>query len=155
MQASKIDPAEKEKAELANWVTETVDKLSTQVDAFEAEQEVLQAALKKARKTDSSKASRLTQIESQVERHKHHIVKLEIILRMLENGNLTVDQVKSIKDDVNYYVDSHQDDDFNEDEGIYDDLNLDEAEAYGFANEDDGSGTDNESSEGMKQKNRI
>jgi CCR4-NOT transcription complex subunit 3 len=35
-------------------------------------------------------------------------------------------------------VDSNQDPEFEEDEGIYDELNLNEAEAaYGFANEDD------------------
>lgn len=45
-------------------------------------------------------------------------------------------KVRGIRDDVNFYVDSNQDADFAEDEGIYDDLSLEEAEAYGFANED-------------------
>ncbi|KAJ3087210.1 general negative regulator of transcription subunit 5, partial [Quaeritorhiza haematococci] len=136
-QSAKVDPLEKEKAELGGWVTETVDKLSTQVDAFEAEAEILQAAIKKSRKVDSSKAERLAQVEHQVERHKFHITKLEIILRMLENGALTIDQVRDIKDDVNFYVESNQDPEFAEDEGIYDELNLEDAEAFGFANDDE------------------
>lgn len=46
-------------------------------------------------------------------------------------------QVRNIQEDVNFYVESNQDPDFAEDEGIYDELSLEEAEAYGFANEDD------------------
>ena len=34
-------------------------------------------------------------------------------------------------------MESNQDPDFAEDEGIYDELSLEEAEAYGFANEDE------------------
>lgn len=56
---------------------------------------------------------------------------------MLENGALTLERVKEIKEDVNYYVDSNQEDEFEEDEGIYEELNLDEAEGFGFANDDD------------------
>ncbi|KAI8810534.1 Not1 N-terminal domain, CCR4-Not complex component-domain-containing protein [Cladochytrium replicatum] len=133
----KVDPHEKEKLELGQWVTETVDKLATQVDAFEAEQESLQPTVKKTRKLDPAKQERLTQIDHHLERHKFHMGKLEVVLRMLENGNLTVDKVRAIRDDINFYVESNQDPEFTEDEGIYDDLNLEEAELYGFANDDD------------------
>jgi CCR4-NOT transcription complex subunit 3 len=47
----------------------------------------------------------------------------------------------NIKDDVQYYVDENQEPDFEEDEGIYDALNLEEAEAYGFGNESDTEGS--------------
>ena len=48
--------------------------------------------------------------------------------------------MRGIQDDVNYYVESNQDADFAEDEGIYDDLSLEDADAYGFnANEDEDS----------------
>ncbi|KAJ3399882.1 hypothetical protein HDV05_001459, partial [Chytridiales sp. JEL 0842] len=39
--ALKLDPIEQLKADLAEWIGSVVDKLSTQVDAFEAEAEVL------------------------------------------------------------------------------------------------------------------
>ncbi|KAJ3318373.1 general negative regulator of transcription subunit 5 [Blyttiomyces sp. JEL0837] len=147
--ATKIDPLEREKGELCHWVSETVDKLSTQVDLFEAEAEVLQGAVKKARKPDSSKVERLAKIEHSVERHKHHMSKLEIVLRMLENGDLPVESVKNIRDDVNFYADSNEDPEFEEDEGIYDDLNLVEPEAYGLNADDDSSSDSDEDSSSL------
>ena len=94
--ATKLDPLEREKLDLGSWVTETVEKLSTQVDAFEAEAETLQIATRKSRKPDSSKVERLSKIEHSVERHKHHMSTLEIILRMLENGDIEVDTVFNV-----------------------------------------------------------
>lgn len=91
--AAKMDPQEKEKAELGNWISESVDRLSAQVDKYEAEAEQLQASTKKSKKSDSGKVEKLTTLEKQVERHKGHMSKLEIILRMLENGQLGVDDV--------------------------------------------------------------
>ncbi len=81
--AAKIDPKEQEKDELCSWVNDTVETLSLQVEKFEAELESLLVSLKKSKKQDSSKSGRLEQVRLQIERHKFHIMKLEIILRML------------------------------------------------------------------------
>lgn len=45
--------------------------------------------------------------------------------------------INSIKDDVAYYVDENQDPDFEEDEDIYQDLNLETGGAYGIVNEEE------------------
>ncbi|KAI9028623.1 Not1 N-terminal domain, CCR4-Not complex component-domain-containing protein, partial [Hyaloraphidium curvatum] len=145
--AAKMDPQEKEKAELGNWISESVDRLSAQVDKYEAEAELLQAAAKKSKKADSAKVEKLTQLEKQVERHKNHMTKLEIVLRMLENGNLTVEEVQGLKEDVDYYIETAENGDYPEDESFYDDLNLDEAEVFGFTADDDGSGDDEDEKE--------
>jgi CCR4-NOT transcription complex subunit 3 len=58
---------------------------------------------------------------------------MELMLRLLDNDNLSYDDVNSIKDDVEYYLQSNQDADFQEDETIYDALGLDE-----FENKDGG-----------------
>jgi CCR4-NOT transcription complex subunit 3 len=164
--ATKMDPQEKEKADLGAWITESVDRLSAQVDKYEAKAEVLQASAKKSKKSDAGKLEKLTQLEKQVERHKGHMSNLEIILRMLENGNLSVEevgffgrnflatlenqqeillpQVQSIKEDVDYYIESAEGGDFPEDDTFYEDLNLDEAE-FAHAGED---GSDTEEDEG-------
>jgi CCR4-NOT transcription complex subunit 3 len=89
----KVDPLEQQKEELGQWLTETVSKLTEKVDKLEFEQEQLLGAVKKTRKADPVKAERLSTVEHRLERHKWHITKLEIILRLLENGKLTVDQV--------------------------------------------------------------
>jgi CCR4-NOT transcriptional regulation complex NOT5 subunit len=34
------------------------------------------------------------------------------MLRLLDNENLSVDQIKDVQDDVNYYIESNQDPDF-------------------------------------------
>lgn len=91
--AAKIDPREQEKDELTSWVTDTVEQLNLQVEKFEAEQESLQLAIRKSKKNDHSKTERLAQAIHQIERHKFHMTKLEIILRMLENGNLPFEEV--------------------------------------------------------------
>jgi len=91
--ANKIDPQEKEKVDVCNFITSQVDTLNSQIDKYEAEAEKLQVAIKKSRKGDSSKTERLEEIEKRVERHKYHIMQLEIILRLIENGNLSVEKV--------------------------------------------------------------
>ena len=45
---------------------------------------------------------------------------------MLDNDTLPVDSIRKIKDDVEYYMDSSQDPDFEENEFLYDDLDLEE-----------------------------
>lgn len=120
----KLDPREKEKVETSNFVSSMLEELERQVEALEAEQETIQATMKKGRK-DTAKQERISDIEEALERHKWHLGKLEIILRMLENGNISPDSVNNIQDDIRYYVESNQDVDFAEDEEIYDELNLD------------------------------
>lgn len=47
---AKVDPQEKEKMEYTTWVTDTMDKLNTQIDIFESEQEILNKKKKKNEK---------------------------------------------------------------------------------------------------------
>lgn len=45
---------------------------------------------------------------------------------MLDNDSVPVDAIQKIKDDVEYYIDSSQDPDFEENEFLYDDLDLED-----------------------------
>ena len=135
--AAKLDPKEKEKMEVCQFLSDMVDELGRQIEAQEAEAESLQATVKKSKK-DSGKADRVAELERTVERHKWHTGKLEVLLRSLENGSVDVDQVKEIEDGIKYYVEQNQEVDFMEDDSIYDDLNLEEdEEMYGLNNNDD------------------
>ncbi|KAI8996743.1 Not1 N-terminal domain, CCR4-Not complex component-domain-containing protein [Gaertneriomyces semiglobifer] len=139
LQPQKYDPEVKEREDLEEWIAETVKELNRQVEIFEAEQESLQVAMRRGRKGgDAAKAERLSEIDHHVDRHKWHMMQLEIIQRMLANEELKTDQVKEIKEDVDYYVKSNQDPDFDENEYIYEDLNLEniEVEAYGIKTDD-------------------
>lgn len=135
--ATKLDPKEKEKMEICNLVSDMVDELGRQIETTEAEQDTLQAGAKKGKK-DAGKADRLAELERVLERHKWHTSKLEILLRSLENGSVEVEQVKEIEDGIKYYVEQNQEVDFMEDEGLYDELNLEEEEdVFGMVNEGD------------------
>jgi CCR4-NOT transcription complex subunit 3 len=123
----KVDPREKEKVETSGFVSSMLEELEHQVETLEAEQETLHATMKKNRK-DAVKQERLGEIDETLERHAWHIRKLELILRLLENGNLAPDIVNNIHDDIQYYVESNQDPEFAEDDEIYDELNLDSYE---------------------------
>ncbi|KAJ1967067.1 general negative regulator of transcription subunit 5 [Dimargaris xerosporica] len=126
-QVTKIDPKQKLKMEKRSWITGMVDQLNTQIDMLEAEAEGIASGPKKNKK-DSAKVARLKELDHHVERHKWHVQRLELILRAMENGNISPEQVSDIQDDVQFYVESNQEDDFVEDEGVYDELGLDDEE---------------------------
>lgn len=124
--AAKMNPKDREKAEISDWLSTQVDELARQIESAEAEIETISGSGKK--KKGSAKDERASQLEIANDRRNWHISRLEILLRMLENGNLETDRVTDIKEDISYFVESNQEEDFEEDEGIYDDLNLDDGE---------------------------
>ena len=95
-QTTKLDPKMKEKLELANWINSTVDRLNTQIDAYEAEVETINLTQKKGKKLESTKQERCDLLVSTVEKHKNHIQKLEAILRLMQNDHVSNEQVTSI-----------------------------------------------------------
>ncbi|KAF9577752.1 general negative regulator of transcription subunit 5, partial [Lunasporangiospora selenospora] len=127
--SGRMDPKEKEKAEVCNWIADRVEALNIQIEGLEAEVETLQAGAKKG-KVLAAARGRISELEEKIERHKWHQGRLELILRLLENGQVDTDKVVTIQEDVNYYVDENTDPFFAEDEEIYSDLNLEEEEEY-------------------------
>ncbi|XP_034409285.1 CCR4-NOT transcription complex subunit 3a isoform X1 [Cyclopterus lumpus] len=137
--AQKVDPAQREKEETGQWLTTTIDTLNMQVDQFESEVESLSVQTRK-KKGDKDKQERIEELKRLVERHRFHILMLETILRMLDNDSIPVDAIQKIKDDVEYYIDSSQDPDFEENEFIYDDLDLEDIPAALVATSPSGQG---------------
>jgi CCR4-NOT transcription complex subunit 3 len=144
--STKLDPKEQAKGEASDFLNDMVAELEMQIEALEAEGEALQATMKKG-KGHSAKAERMAAIERVIERHKWHQGKLELIRRSLDNGGVEPDQVTDLEESIRYYVTDGQNDDFNEDDGLYDDLNLEEEEdQYGMNVENDkGSSQDTQS----------
>jgi len=106
IQAAKLDPKEQEKEEAMQWVNHKVEELQMQVEQTEAELETMQGAGKK-RKGTSGNPGRQEELERLNERRKWHISRLEIVLRMLNNGSLPLEKVNELKDDVIYFVESN------------------------------------------------
>lgn len=144
--AAKLDPREQAKVEASEFLCGMVDELEQQIEALEAESESIQATMKKG-KGHAAKAERIAEIERIIERHKWHQGKLELIRRSLENGGVEADQVTDLEESIKYYVSDGMNDDFMEDEGLYDDLSLqDEEDAFGMnVDNDKGSSQDTQS----------
>jgi CCR4-NOT transcription complex subunit 3 len=135
--ASKLDPKDKEKAEMVEFLQHMNEELDRQVETIEAEVEALQVNMKKGKKGNAN-AERIAELEELSERHKWHINKLEMLQRALQNSNVETEQVKEAEEGIRYYVDSNQEPDFMEDDTIYDEFNLLEEEAiYGIGGEMD------------------
>lgn len=125
--AQKLDPVQREKEEINQWLNSSIRLLQDQIDTYESEIESMVAG-KKKRVADKDK-TRTDELKAKTERHKFHIKKLETILRLLDNDGVEVGQVRRIKDDVEYYIESNQEPDYEENEYIYDDIaGLDEVE---------------------------
>lgn len=121
--AQKLDPAQKEKDDITNWLSTSIETLSVQVDQYETEIENLQHAQKKSKK-DREKQARHEFLKKRLDKHRFHITQLETLMRMLDNETVKIDQVKKIKDDVDYYIDSSHEVEFQDIDYIYDDLDL-------------------------------
>lgn len=135
--ATKLDPKERAKADAGEFLSNMVEELERQIEALEAEGESIQATMKKG-KNQSGKADRMAEIDRITERHKWHQGKLELIKRSLENGAVETEQVTDLEESIRYYVTDGMNDDFMEDEEMYDELNLQEEEdVYGMNNDND------------------
>jgi hypothetical protein len=105
-QASKLDAKQQEKLEATQWLQGQVEELTLQVEAAEAEIETLQGGPKKKHK-GGQQTERLETLDHLNDRRKWHISRLELILRLLDNGTMTVDSVNGLKEDVSYFVESN------------------------------------------------
>ncbi|GFO00926.1 Ccr4-not transcription complex subunit 3, partial [Plakobranchus ocellatus] len=119
--AAKLDPHTKEKAETTQWLSNIIDALQLQLDQFESELESRASSNKKR-----GKDPKCEELRQQQDRHKMHIETLEKIMRQVDNDKLPVDKIKDIREDIEYYVQSNQDPNFQENSYMYDELDLEE-----------------------------
>ena len=101
--SNKMDPHEKAKSDTRRWLGDVLDRIGSQIDAYEAEVEVLQA-----KKRVAVQQERLELLERMLDRHRHHQSRLEVIQRLLDNDSLEPDSINVLRDDIVYYVDSHE-----------------------------------------------
>jgi len=120
--SARMDPAERERAEVMQWLNHCIDTLNIQVDQFEAEIESLQGGGRKKGKGKSDDTARQEECQVWVDKHRDHIQKLETLLRMLDNTQVEVTLIKDIKEDIDNYIENSQEPDFFENEYIYDEI---------------------------------
>lgn len=120
----KLDPHEKAKVECTDWIRDYIDQLNTEIEDKEVEIERLSAG--KGKKTNKHQ---IDEFNGYVLNHKFHINKLEGIIRLVNNDRLDVDTVNSIKEDLDYYLDSYEDEDYQQaydEDFFYEALGLEE-----------------------------
>ena len=97
-----------------------ISQLEQQEEQYEAEVESLAA---------SGSTGRMGELEETIETHAHHREDLEKTLRALDNEQLDPEfTLETIKDGLDYYLESNQDADFYNDDEIFEPLALGELE---------------------------
>lgn len=117
--ATKISPREKEKNEVREWLNECVGELNLQVEQYEAEIE----SLSSSRKKRSKQSDKETALGERISRHLFHVSKLEMLMRMIDNGaveDLDRQIKEELEEDVTYYIKGHNEPDYMENEYLYD-----------------------------------
>lgn len=120
----KLDPAEEAKRKTTKWIGEYIEKLNQLVEDRDVEIERLSSG--KGKKTNKHI---IEEYNTYVSNHKFHINKLEGIMRLVNNDRLQTEVVDSIKDDLDFYIESYEDDDYQQgydEEFFYEPLGLDE-----------------------------
>ena len=121
------DPQEIAKAHTIAWINQCIQLIGDRIAELEIESETNNARKKKV----ISKGELSPDV--QLDRHKWHTLKLEQILRMLDNGEIQPSDVDDIREDVEEYVNSRGDLPNIDDESLYDTLELPAIESLGLS----------------------
>jgi CCR4-NOT transcription complex subunit 3 len=124
MRAEQLSPEEEAKQNTTAWISEYLDRLNTMVQDAEVEVERLQAG--KGKKTNRNL---IDDAMHYIAMHKFHVNKLEGIMRLVTNDVLDADEVDKLRDDLDYYLDSFEDDEYQQmydEEVFYEALGLDD-----------------------------
>jgi CCR4-NOT transcription complex subunit 3 len=119
-----LTPEERAKEATCDWITTIIEQLMEKVQEAEVEIEKLSAG--KGKKTNKHQ---IDDFNHYILQHKYHLSKLEGIMRLVNNDVLDVDAVDPIKEDLEYYIDSFNDDDYQQaydEDFFYEALGLDE-----------------------------
>lgn len=124
-----LEPEERERQETSNYLSQQIDELERQYDLLQLEIDKLFALNKKKKTFSTANETKISDCKNLQNRYRWHQQQMELALRLLANEELDPEKVNDIKEDINYYVESNQDEGFVEDESIYDNLDLQTNEA--------------------------
>ncbi|BDA50615.1 probable CCR4-NOT transcription complex subunit 3 at N-terminal half [Coccomyxa sp. Obi] len=111
----KVDPSLEAKAEAQRWLKTAVSGLAEQVEQLEADleaRETEERAVKKGKPKPTEKEQNLSDL---IVNNNWHIARLEQILRLLENDQVSPDDIdQAMRDNLEHYMDCAADPDFAE-----------------------------------------
>ncbi|KAK9865326.1 hypothetical protein WJX84_011589 [Apatococcus fuscideae] len=114
---AKQDPKDKHRAEMREWINTIVEDLHVRVESLDAEIEGMANPKKKAKPLP-----KLLHLEEATSRHKQHIVRLEQVLRLMENEEVQPEEVQDeVKPMIEDYMERGEDDfdEFADVDGLY------------------------------------
>lgn len=106
--ASRLDPEEQAKQDCLSNLQDFIDRLNVQIEGFEADVERLLAAKQGAKKNKTE----LDVKDALIKKNRWHIMKLEQIVRMINNDALNYERVEDVTEDVEYYIEMNTEPDF-------------------------------------------
>ncbi|VDM18578.1 unnamed protein product [Hydatigera taeniaeformis] len=122
---AKKDPLQKEKEELDEWLKQSISALQNKSERYEYDLETLSTTGKKKR-VDKEKAALLEEKKQKLEFCAYHIEKLETVMRHLDNERLDFSKVRSLKDPIEYIIESIDDASMEDYRSLYEDMHLED-----------------------------
>lgn len=116
----RLDAHEQKKQDKRGPLEEILEALGTQCDSFRVEWEILTAKKKKSK----DEASRIDELKKYIDWHAFHIGSLEQVLRRLDNDLINPDDMDSLIETLNVYLEQYEDPDYFHDEDLYEQYNL-------------------------------
>ncbi|RLV93988.1 General negative regulator of transcription subunit 3 [Spathaspora sp. JA1] len=126
-----VDGDDSKRVEACNYLNDIIEQLNQQNETMEQEIESLGGQSKKGKggaSTSYAVKSSIDDFKYKIERNNTHIEKIETILNNLEEDRVDPAKVDDIKDDLEYYVENNQEEDYVEYDEFYDQLEVDEDE---------------------------
>jgi CCR4-NOT transcription complex subunit 3 len=120
----KLDPSEESKLNTTSWLQEYIEQLQGLVEETDFEIERLSTG--KGKKQNKHQIEKL---KEHITNHRNHISKIEGIIRLVNNDRLEVEPVDALRDDLDYYLESYEDEDYHsayDEDYFYESLGLDE-----------------------------
>lgn len=108
--------------EACDYISGVIEQLNNQNEELDQELDSLGTQLKK--KGGYSLQGSIEDLKYKIDRNNTHIEKLEEVLDNLENDKLDPAKIDDIKDDLDYYVEMNQDEDYVEYDEFYDQLEV-------------------------------
>jgi len=122
--AEKLTPEELAKIATCQWISLQLEQFTVLIEERELEVEKLSAG--RGKKTNKHV---IEECNGYLRMHKYHVMTLEGIIRLVNNDVLDVIVVDPIKEDLEYYIESHEDPEFLQtyvEEYFYEALGLEE-----------------------------
>ena len=130
--------------EVKGWLDEMSEALQGQYDEMEHKLETAKETgnMKSKKKAKGSVTSTggesVEDIQRVMDRQQFHMAQIELIKERLDEDGVTADEVEGLRDGLENYVNNHLEADFEEDEALYDELDLAEREEGAEEEEEQG-----------------